>query len=108
MVFCKNCGREILGYTGICSFCGTINSNANQFGYSVTKNSGATASFVLGIIGIVFWLVPIFAYPLNIVGLVLGVRAKKISITNKGTAGFVLSLVGLILTSIRSIIYIIN
>ncbi len=53
---------------------------------------------VLGIIGLVFWVVPLFGLPINIVGLCLAVSAKKKQPSGKATAGLVMCIVGLALT----------
>lgn len=52
----------------------------------------STASLVLGIISLVFWLLPLAGFPVSIVGLVLGVKKKY-------TTGIVLNVIGLVLTT---------
>jgi|GEM_PF-923902 len=69
-------------------------------------NGYAIASLVLGILSIVFALfgkkiiVDILALVMGIVGVVLGAKARKESQTGLATAGFVCSLIGLILSAI--------
>lgn len=57
----------------------------------------ATASLVLGIVGVVtcwFGLLSILGFAASIVGLVLAVKARKVAKTNISTAGLVLSIIG--------------
>jgi hypothetical protein len=57
-------------------------------------------SFVLGIIGCIAWYLPLFGFPINIAGLILGKYGRK-----KGLAlpGMILSIIGLILTTINAL-----
>lgn len=68
------------------------------------SNGKATASMTLGIIGLIFWLIPLFGAPITIVGLVLGVKAQGIEKSTKGTAGIVMCIIGLVLTIINAAI----
>jgi hypothetical protein len=63
----------------------------------------SVASLALGILGLLAWIIPLFGYPITITGLVLGVKGKKIE-EGRGmaTAGFALSVIGLVLTVINS------
>jgi len=61
------------------------------------------ASLVLGILGAVAWLLPLFGYPINIVGLILGILAKKKRMSGMATAGIILTIIGLVLTIINSV-----
>lgn len=62
------------------------------------------ASFVLGIIGLVAWLLPLFGYPVTIIGLVLGCLARKNGKNGFNLAGIILSIITLILTLGNSIL----
>ncbi|MBR2427436.1 MAG: hypothetical protein IKB16_11935 [Lentisphaeria bacterium] len=55
----------------------------------------STASFVLGIIGCIVWLIPLIGFPVTIVGLILGIRRKY-------TVGITLNVIGLSLTLVNS------
>lgn len=70
-----------------------------------TKEVGgkSIASFVLGLIGIIAWLLPLFGYPVTIVGLSLGCIARKKEKNGFSLAGIILSTITLILTLINSI-----
>ncbi len=63
----------------------------------------ATASMVLGIIGLIAWLLPLVGFPVNIVGLVLGLTQGKHKTFSTAKAGVIMSIIGLVLTSINSI-----
>ena len=52
----------------------------------------STTSLVLGILSLIFWLLPILGLPIGIVGLVFGIKRNH-------TAGIVLNVIGLCLTS---------
>lgn len=78
----------------------TTTSNSNP----TRSEPLALAGFVLGIVSLVAWLVPLVGAPVSIVGAVLsGVgrgRARRSGARNgtQATVGFVLSLIGLVLT----------
>lgn len=60
----------------------------------------AVAALVLGIIGIVFSWFPLLAVPLAIIGMILGIVARKNAVntaqpTNMATAGLVVSVIGI-------------
>ena len=55
----------------------------------------STTALVLGILSLVFWLLPLFGLPISIVGLVFGIRRKY-------TAGIVLNVIGLCLTVVNA------
>jgi len=103
MDYCSNCGNQISDQAVFCSRCGfVVNTNVynspltnNPFTNPPVQNGYATASMVLGILGVVFGAIFYAAIPLNIIGLVFGVKSRKISINGKGTAGLVLSIIGL-------------
>lgn len=63
----------------------------------------ATASMVLGIVGLVAWLLPLVGFPVNIVGLVLGLIQGKHKTFNTAKAGVIMSIIGLVLTVINSV-----
>lgn len=68
------------------------------------SNGKATASLVLGIISLVFIFFGTYAFPgiiLAIIGLVLGIQAKKEDPNDtKAKAGFILSIIGLALCAL--------
>ena len=65
--------------------------------------SKATASMVLGIIGMVAWVIPIIGFPIQIVGLVYGIKAKNSSQNGRAIAGIVLCIIGLVFSTANAI-----
>lgn len=59
----------------------------------------ALAGLILGIIGIIAWLIPLFGFPVTIVGIVLAALGRR-STSRRGMAlaGLILSIVGLVLS----------
>ncbi len=64
----------------------------------------ATASLVLGIIGMIAWVIPLFGAPINITGLVMGIKGLKSPKRASAVAGVVLCIIGLIFTVINAVI----
>lgn len=56
----------------------------------------ATISLALGIFSIFSWILPIFGYPISIVGLVMGISGIKSEEKPSGVAGLILSIIGLV------------
>jgi hypothetical protein len=70
-----------------------------------TKHKGkAAASMVLGIIGLVAWLIPLFGVPITITGLVLGIVGLKSSKQGMAIAGIVMCVIELGLNAMNSLI----
>ena len=97
--FCKNCGKELKEGQNVCPNCGTIIRSEEE-----TTNKKAVTGFILGIISIVAWLLPLAGYPVSICGIVFSSKGLK-STTNKGQAiaGLILSIVFLVFTLINSL-----
>jgi len=72
---------------------------------STQAGSGkAVTSLVLGIVGMLAWLLPIIGLPVTITGLVFGIRSMNSA--NKGIAitGLTLSIIGIVLSIIDAAI----
>ena len=65
------------------------------------EKSKAKASFVLGIIGMITWFIPIIGLPIQVTGLVLGIKGWKSSKQTFAVAGVTLCIIGLVLTIIN-------
>ncbi len=66
-------------------------------------NSGkAKAGFILGLISIAAWLIPLFGVPVTIVGLVMSILGIKSSKKKLAIAGIILTIVFLILTIVNA------
>ena len=65
----------------------------------------AVAGMILGIIGLIAWLLPLIGYPVSITGLVLALKGRRaFSRRTMATAGVVLSAIALGLTVLSSLI----
>jgi hypothetical protein len=62
----------------------------------------ATASLVLGIIGMFAWFIPIIGLPIQVIGLVLGIKGWKSSKHWLAVVGVILCIIGLVLTIINA------
>lgn len=114
MAFCRNCGAMIQSTSGICPSCGTLDfvpSSITMPMQPITQkntNGSAITSLVLGIVGIILCMFPYIGTTINVIGLVFGIRANKTSKSGVGTAGFVLSLVGLVLSVLIFIVFVVD
>jgi hypothetical protein len=68
------------------------------------SNGKAVTSLVLGIIGMMAWLLPIIGLPITIVGLVQGIYGMRTTQRGMAIAGMILSIIGLIFTIINATI----
>lgn len=108
--FCENCGSSLNEEQQVCLKCGVkvkdIQINNNAIATSEAKGKGsATAGFVLGLVSIIAWIIPLFGYPVTICGIIFSAKGLKCP-SKKGmaVAGLVLSIIFLILTLINSIV----
>ena len=66
-------------------------------------NGKATASLVLGIIGMLAWCIPLFGFPINLIGIIMGAKGLNSEKQGTGMAGLILSIIGMIFTVINAI-----
>jgi len=99
---------SLAGMNGaFCNHCGTqMATQYNPYGMRQMPESGskATASLVLGIIGLIAWFLPLIGFPVTITGLVLGIKGMKSIKRDKAVAGVVLCIIGLVATIVNSAI----
>ncbi len=70
----------------------------------MSKHNGkATASLVLGIISLVMWLIPLFGFPVSIIGMIMGFFGAKSEKKTIGIVGLVLSIIGLIICIVNAV-----
>ena len=69
---------------------------------SQEKKGLSIASMVLGICGFLAWCIPLFGYPVCIVGLILGIVGMKKGGKGMAIAGIVMSAITLVLTIANS------
>lgn len=67
------------------------------------KKGMSIASMVLGIIGFVAWCIPLFGFPVTIVGLVLGILGIKRGGKGMAIAGIIMCSITLLCTLANSI-----
>ena len=111
-VICPNCKKNRLYNNNSsqphskCPHCGTdLQSNAKfcpQCGYNLHENKEEVAGFVLGMISLIAWLLPLVGFPVSIIGVIIsanGVSNRK----RYADAGVALNILGFIATLINSI-----
>ena len=65
----------------------------------------AIASLVLGCVGFITWLIPLFGFPTSILGIIFGIIGMKKPEKQKiALAGLIISIVTLIITTVNSAI----
>lgn len=64
-----------------------------------------TVALILGIVGLVTWVYPIFGFPISIIGIIFGIIAAmtKPLQRKKAIVGIILCLVGIILNIVTSV-----
>lgn len=105
-MFCSNCGKEVSNEVKFCTYCGSPLSDQS----SLVRNDGkqergedkSIAPFVLGIVGLIAWFLPIAGIPIAIVGLVLGLRSRKKSASRLAMAGIVLCIISLVASIVNA------
>jgi hypothetical protein len=60
------------------------------------------AALVLGLIGLIAWGVPLFGFPVTIIGLILGIKGQKGKKKGIALVGMILIIIGLVATLINS------
>lgn len=98
--FCSNCGKELNEIQDVCLNCGVNTNNSTQN----KTDKCATTGFVLGLVSIIAWFIPLFGYPVTICGIVFsskGLKSKKNK--SKAITGLVLSIIFLVITLLNSI-----
>ena len=71
-MYCMKCGKEIEDGTNFCPKCG-MNLRANETARPIQQEQvrgKSMVSLVLGIVGIIAWIIPIIGLPIGIIGLV--------------------------------------
>lgn len=105
-LFCTNCGKELQEGQDICLNCGVAVKKdvpANK-GTTDGKCKSAITGFVLGLVSILAWFLPLFGYPVTICGIVFSVKGIKSDKKAMAIIGLVLSIIFLIVTLFNSIL----
>ena len=100
--YCSNCGKELNEIQDVCLNCGVIVKKLNQNDEKIDKR--AVVGFILSLISIIAWLIPLFGYPVSICGIIFSAKGLS-SKANKGKAiaGLILSIIFLFLTLCNSL-----
>lgn len=81
----------------------TLNKNSNENDTDKTA-SKAIVGFVLGLISIISWILPLIGYPITIAGIIFSASAIHSKNRRKAIVGLILSIICLIATLINSIL----
>lgn len=102
--FCTNCGSELQEDQVVCLKCGVQVKNPVVKVESDKKDKCAVTGFVLGLVSILAWFIPLFGYPVTICGIVFSAKGLKSSKKAMAIIGLVLSILFVIVTLINSIL----
>ncbi len=80
----------------------TTQENISFDAGDATKNGKATTGLVLGIIGMIAWIMPLIGAPVTIIGLIFGIKGLKSLKRGIAIAGIVLSIIGLLATIVNA------
>jgi len=69
-----------------------------------TGGGKAIASLCLGLFGLIAWFLPIVGFPVTVTGLVLGIKSLNGPRNGMATAGIVLCIIGLVLSTANAAI----
>lgn len=75
-----------------------------QFTAPSSRSGGsglAIAGFILGLLSLLAWCIPLFGLPITVVGLVLSIKGRKSEYSGLAIAGIVLNAIGLALTLVN-------
>lgn len=75
-----------------------------NYNYYGDRSGSAIAGFVLGLISLVAWLLPLIGYPVTICGIIFSGRSLDSDRKGLAIVGLVLSVICLIITIINSIL----
>ncbi len=103
--FCPNCGKELMEGADICTNCGKVLNKSNSQNNIEDLDKKANTGFILGLVSIIAWILPIAGYPVTICGIVFCSKGLKSS-NNKTKAiiGLVLSIIFLLATLTNSVL----
>lgn len=102
--YCKVCGTRCLDDAAFCPRCGSPLQNQQTNGDESGNMRLGIISLVLGITGLLAWIIPIFGLPIGVTALVFGISGLKKSGRGMAIAGIVLGIICLVLTIINSAI----
>ena len=105
-MYCKNCGAEINNNAVVCVKCGVpVIPVKNSYNGSKELAPKRTAAFVCGLLGFLFWAIPVVGLALSCIGVALASKSTKLTRKNPDrydgiglvTAGKVLGIIGIVI-----------
>lgn len=103
--FCTNCGKKLDDKADVCVNCGVLVNKVVSASNPTDYDKSANTGFILGLISIIAWFIPLFGYPVTICGIVNSSKGLKANEgKTKAIIGLVLSIIFLIVTIINSIL----
>lgn len=105
-MFCKNCGAEIDDKAVVCIKCGVPTAPVKStYGGPKEPAPKRTAAFVCGLLGFLFWAIPVVGLALSCMGVVFASKSAKLTRENPEhydgtglvTAGKVLGIIGMVI-----------
>lgn len=79
---------------------GSINNNSN----ADKKATKGMIGFILGLVSIIAWYIPLVGYPVTVCGIIFSALGMNSKNKGKAVAGLVLSIIFLVVTIINSIL----
>ncbi len=103
-MFCPACGVSVAAGVALCPACGAAMRAPSYRAPQIDAGGKAIASLVLGILGLVVWILPIIGLPVTIIGVVQGAKALHSRQRGMAIAGLILSVIGLVAAAINAAI----
>lgn len=100
---CSNCGASNTDDAEFCADCGEKIVNLETLKTS-SGGRGPIGGFVLGLLSLGAWFIPLVGYPVTICGIIFSARGIRSANKNLMVIGLILSIVGLIATIVNSIL----
>ncbi|MEE1304782.1 MAG: hypothetical protein U0K68_06495 [Agathobacter sp.] len=69
----------------------------------VQNNGKTTAGFVLALVSLITWIIPLFGLPTSTIGLILSINGRNETKSGMALAGIIISIIALIFTICNSI-----
>ena len=103
--FCTNCGSKLEENDNVCGNCGVVVNKGVSVHNQSSADKDANTGFILGMISIIAWFIPLFGYPVTICGIIFSSKGLKATEGKaKAIVGLVFSILFLIVTLINSIL----
>lgn len=100
---CLNCGASNTDDAEFCADCGEKIVNLESLKAS-SGGRGPIGGFVLGLLSLGAWFIPLVGYPVTICGIIFCSKGIKSANKNLMVIGLILSIAGLIATLCNSIL----